>query len=203
MWHKLYCHNFKNYLKHLWLTSFTWLCHANKVISYSYGSTLSSFYFVNSTKSLAVLLQVMLACSSYLLFVCNFLLSLKSLYVKMILQGKIWIVHTLIDVLSLVDRLNLSRLNLSLFFRFTSNESILVAILYIQKCAFHHYYITLQRSTQLECPHAFVGSQLTNSPPSLDLATVWFWDCSPYGPQLIECLMTIIQYNRMVNTRTA
>ena len=98
-----------------------------KLFLNSYVSTLSSFHFENLTKSLAILLQVMLACFLIFWFVCNFLLSLNSFLVKMILQGRIWIViqiiHFLIDVLSLVDRFNLTSLNLSLSFRSMSNDS--------------------------------------------------------------------------------
>jgi len=64
---------------------------------------------------------------SYLLIRMQLPFSLNSFLVKMILQGWIWIViqiiHFLIDVLSSVDRFNLSSLNLSLFFRSTSNDS--------------------------------------------------------------------------------
>ena len=141
-----FCHNFKTIQNSCecgdiydLLYSYDYVIQTRLFLN-SYGSTLSSFHFENLTKSLAILLQVMLPCFLIFWFVCNLLLSLNSFHVKMILQRRIWIViqiiHFLIDVLSSIDRFNLSSLNLSLSFLSASNDSILVSILYIQNSTF-------------------------------------------------------------------
>jgi hypothetical protein len=99
--------------------------------------TLSLFHFKNLTKSFISDTFASHACIFFLFwFVYNFLLSYDIFQVNMILQGKIWIfiqiIYFLIDVLTSVDTFYLSSLNFSLSFRSMSNDSILVATLYIQ-----------------------------------------------------------------------